>query len=195
MSENITVEFVDGTTVPGTDGQPAPYGMTKDNKPRGKPGPKPGLSRAPVKTRPTGPPPPGRKPGPPKSALRPDYRPGIMGLAQIPLGLAAGMGARSRTMLATAAAGTVYVPPMVDAINEIAQENQQVAAICEKITAIGPWGLFVGAAVPLVLQILVNHGVMPAGLGGTVPPETIIEIAAAQSPALTEISRLSAPAG
>lgn len=187
MTATIDVEIVNADpetpmTVPTGNGDPAPYGLTKDGKPRGKPGPRPGARAAPPKNRPAGPPPPGRKPGPAKASGRPDYRPGLMGLAQIPMGLLAGIGTRNRKFLADAATCTIYVPPVVEAVNEIAQENEQVAAICERITAIGPWGLVVGPLVVMTAQILVNHGVVPVGIAGTSDPEAIIAHAAGMSP-------------
>jgi hypothetical protein len=140
---------------PGRDPD-APYGRRPDGTPRGKPGPK--KSTGPTPTRPAAAAPP-KRPAAKKGTT--DYRPGINGLLQIaafPLALAG----KARPVFALdAAAIAIHGPNVAEALNAIAQERPEVAAALDRILSVGPYGLLIGAVIPLVAQLGHNHGKLP----------------------------------
>jgi hypothetical protein len=100
-----------------------------------------------------------------------DYRPGINGIFQaicIPLSL---------TAPADAIAVSHHGPNIAKALNELAHERPEVAAALEKILAVGPYGAVVAATIPLVVQLMHNHGAIPekiaSSMGAT--PKHVIE--------------------
>jgi hypothetical protein len=115
-----------------------------------------------------------------------DYRPGIMGLMQLPAGVLAFAGMNKPELAADAATITVYAPGIADALNELAKERPEVAAVLDRVLSVGPYGLVIAAVMPMVLQILANHGVLPAGLMGTVPKEAMLQHMAQQAAAQEE---------
>lgn len=155
MSEPINGTVVD---LPTADDPDAPYGRKADGTPRGKPGPKKatGPAAAAPPRRPGG----GAGPGRQKKPAT-DYRPGINGLLQIaafPLALAG----KARPVFALdAAALTIHGPNVAEALNAIAQERPEVAAVLDRILSVGPYGLLIGAVIPLIAQIGHNHGKLP----------------------------------
>lgn len=159
------------------DGTPkAPYGLKEDGTPKKLPG------------RPRNPFP--KAPAPKKASASkskaPDYTDGILGLFQIPamgLGLA---GAKNPVFAADAAAITAYAPGIAQALNQVAAEQPAVAAVLDRVLSVGPYGAVLAAALPLGLQLAANHGLIPAGLGGTVPKEAILAHAAEQAAQLQE---------
>lgn len=142
----------------------APWGRRADGTPRAKPGAKPGA-------KPAGP----RKaaaPGPRKAAgaaRKPagvDYRPALMGLGHLPVGIVS-MAAklirddRRRTAVQLDAITVkVHLPGVAEAVNDIAQENAKVANALDRIVSVGPYGAVIAAVAPILLQCLVNHGQM-----------------------------------
>jgi hypothetical protein len=153
------------TPEPATDTRDseAPYGRKPDGTPRGKPGPKK-TTGSPAGTRPAAAAPPRR---PAAKGKGTDYRPGINGLLQIaafPLAL----GGKVRPALALdAAAITIHGQNISEALNAIAQERPEVAAALDRILSVGPYGLLIGAVIPLVAQIGVNHGKIPDAVGAS----------------------------
>lgn len=119
-----------------------------------------------------------KKPGrPPKAAAEAtDYTAGILGLVQVaafPLGLLAPI---NPTFQLDAVTLIVHGPNVATALNAAAQENDQLAAILDKILAVGPWGALLGALMPLALQLAANHGLVPAGPSTmTLTPEQLAE--------------------
>jgi hypothetical protein len=145
-------------TAPAAD---APYGVRTDGTPRRKPGrpPKPGAARK-----------------PPARGRATDYRPGILGLAQVvafPLTVAG----RYRPPLALdGAAVATHAPDIAEALSVLAAERPEVAAALDRVLSAGPYGLLIGACVPLVAQIGVNHRRLPESVGvglGAVPREQL----------------------
>jgi hypothetical protein len=139
--------------------------VTNAGKPMKKRGPRKGT--APSPRRATAPRASTRKP-----ASGTDYRPGILGLFQlaaVPLAFKAP---------ADAAAVTHHAPPIADALNDLARERPEVAAVLEKVLSAGPYGALLAAVVPLGVQLLHNHDLMPesvaTGLGAT-PKRVILE--------------------
>lgn len=143
---------------------PAPYGRKADGTPKRKPGPARGGGR-----------PGGGAPGRPRPstarARATDYRPGILGMAQtvaLPLSFAAP---------ADAAAVMMHAQPIAEALNELAQERPEVAAMLEKILAVGPYGAVIAATVPLLVQLGHNHGIIPEPMAkqlGAVPKQKLL---------------------
>ena len=86
---------------------------------------------------------------------------GIVQMVAIPLAVA---GQKNVALQRDAAALTLYSPGLIEAINETAKTDERLAALLDKILAVGPYGLIFAAAMPLILQILVNHGAMPGAM-------------------------------
>ncbi len=155
----------------------APYGRRADGTPKKKPGPPAGTPRgtsAPRKAAPAAPR-PTRKAGPrakPSAAL-PDYREGVAGLLQIPAFILASAGRLNPVLEYDGIAVAVATPNIAEAVNALAQEEPRVAAVLDKILQVGPYGALLGALVPLVAQIAVNHKRLPAGTLGTQEPEAL----------------------
>lgn len=122
----------------------APYGRFKNGTPRKAPV---GSSKRTAKA--------------PSAAKRPtsitDYRPGLLGLAQL------GAMALSFKAPADAAAITYHAPPIAEALNDLAAERPEVAAVLDKILAAGPYGALIAAVLPLGLQLAHNHGLLGDG--------------------------------
>lgn len=98
----------------------------------------------------------------PKGAT--DYRPGLNGMLQMvcmPLVLA---GTAKPPLLADAAAITEYGPPIVEAVNDLAQEDPRLAAVLDRVLGIGPYGALLAAVLPLAAQLLANHKALPLAL-------------------------------
>jgi len=91
-----------------------------------------------------------------------DYRPGLYGIAQLS---AAALVAFSPL---DAAAITTHSPPLIEAIQVTAENEPGFASLLDKILSFGPWGLLVSASLPLIVQILHNHEVIPANIATTV---------------------------
>lgn len=103
---------------------------------------------------------------PPKTKT--DYRPGLEGLGQM------AAFALSFKSPPDAAAVLMHTPDIAAALNDLAQQKPEVAAVLDKILAAGPYGAILSAVVPLVVQVLVNHGKVGPGLMGTVSPEELL---------------------
>ncbi len=146
----------------------APYGRKADGTPKKKPGPSRG---APLGG-------PRRKtPTPPRQTTRKtsvDYSPGILGIAQalsLPLTM-------SRSTLPDAWAIQNAAPGIASALNQLAQDRPEVAAMLDRILAAGPYGALIAAVIPMLVQIAANHRLIPQNLAmqlGAVAPEDIIE--------------------
>lgn len=96
----------------------------------------------------------------------PDFRPGLNGMFQLaaaPLAFAQPLDA-----LAVAQHG----PNIAEALNDLAQERPEVAMVLQRILAVGPYGAVIAAVVPLVVQVLHNHDVLPAQAVQNVPGVT-----------------------
>lgn len=152
----------------------APYGRKADGTPKARPGRKPADGSAPRQTAPK----PGRKATTPRARVAaPDYRAGIAGVLQVPTAALA-MAGRFKPVLAyDAAAIAIHTPSIAEALNTLAQEEPRVAAVLDRVLAIGPYGAIVGVAVALTAQIAVNHKRLPAEAGaafGAVEPDTLM---------------------
>lgn len=69
-------------------------------------------------------------------------------------------------------------PGIARAVSDLAADYPQVAAVLDKIAAAGPLSDLIGATVPLVVQLLVNHGRVPLAVGeklGAADPKLIAQ--------------------
>lgn len=93
----------------------------------------------------------------------PDFRPGINGMFQ----LAAAPLAFAQPLDAMAVA--THGPNIAEALNDLAQERPEVAAVLQRIMSVGPYGAVIAAVLPLVMQILHNHDMVPEAAAEKVP--------------------------
>lgn len=155
-------------TAPAEPNDTAPYGRKSDGTPRRKPGPPKG----------TAPRAPRARSGPAPKRGATDYRPGIQGLFQavcIPLSFGAP---------ADAAAVATYAPGIAEALNDLAKERPEVAAVLEKILQVGPYGALIAAVVPLGVQLAHNHNLIPEQMAvqlGATPKRQILAQLRAQA--------------
>jgi hypothetical protein len=103
-----------------------------------------------------------------------DYRTPILGLFQLPAGVLALAGTTRPELAADAAAITIYAPGIAEALEKLAYERPEVAAVLDRVLQVGPYGVLIAATAPLLLQLLANHKVVPAGLLGTAKPEQLL---------------------
>lgn len=138
----------------------APYGRRADGTPKSKPGRKPGSEQPPTAAAA----PPrisagARKKTTAKGAV--DYRPGIAGVLQLVVTPLAIAGQRNEALAADAAALSIHAGPLIEAVNDLAQEQPAVASALDRLLAAGPYGALIGAVIPLAVQIMANHKVVP----------------------------------
>lgn len=160
-----------------------PYGRRADGTPRSKPGAKA-----------TGSPRLAAAPRPRKTAARPaakrnepDFRPGIMGLLQIPImGLSMiGRQTKNPALQADGMALAMHAPALAEALNETAKAQPAVGRALENIMKAGPYGAIIGAMVPLVMQLAANHKLMnPAPAMGIHDPADLVAANDAQLAAM-----------
>ena len=76
-------------------------------------------------------------------------------------------------LFADAGAVAMHVPNIAREIALLAETQEQVAALVDPLIKVGPYFGLVTAVLPLLLQVGVNHGRVPAGAMGTVPAVTL----------------------
>jgi hypothetical protein len=106
-----------------------------------------------------------------KSALNQNRLEGLLGLAQLGQGICLMTGLHADAM----AIGKLF-PPVAREIANIADDNESIAQPLDFIIKIGPYGALIAAAMPFVMQILANHGVVDAANAagqGIVPPAVL----------------------
>lgn len=169
-------------TIPTDVLQDAPVRLNRDGSVRRKPGPKPGQTRR-VRRAPA----PGQRPPSAASPNKPDYRPALLGLFQLPqlaLGLAAKFAkepAKDALLLDGMTVG-IHAPVVAEALNTTAQTEQGLARLLDKLSTVGPYSLVVMAILVPGAQILANHGVIaPNEQMGVMSREALIATAAAQA--------------
>lgn len=152
----------------------APFGRYPSGRAR-KSAPKPKRARAASSTRPAA------SSSSKRAPAKRDYGPGIRGLAQVvclPLAF---------TAPADAWAIDAATPGIADALNDLAAERPEVAAMLDRLLQAGPYGALIGAVVPLAVQLAHNHGLLPAAMAvkvGGHPKSDIIASLRAQADAL-----------
>jgi len=168
-------ELFPGAGKPDDD---APYGRKPDGTPYTR-RPRPGTQRAAKLGLVGG----GRKAAaPPRKRAaapkKPEYAKGINGvfqLAAFPLTFVAP---------ADAWAVTTHGPGIATALEELAHERPEIAAVLDKVLQAGPYGAIIAAVTPLVVQLLVNHGAVPESIGGALgahPKDEILKHLAAEA--------------
>jgi hypothetical protein len=98
----------------------------------------------------------GRKPAQPKV----DYRPGVIGLLQIPaftLGIVAKY-ANSPALALDSATITLHAPNVAEALQQTAEQQAWLADLLDKVLQVGPYGALLGALMPVAMQVAANHG-------------------------------------
>jgi hypothetical protein len=153
-----------GMTGPDED---APYGRLPDGTPRAKPGRKPGQKTGTGASRP-------RTRTTKTTPALTNYRDPLLGLFQIPAGALAIAGMQKPVFAADAAAITIHAPNIAEALDQLAQERPEIAAVLDRVLQVGPYGVLIAAVAPLALQVLTNHGVIPIGVMGTQHPQTLV---------------------
>lgn len=168
----------------------APYGRRDDGTPKAKPGRKPGTPNNTPRARATprvqaAPQPRPKAKGSSKRPPEPDYRPSILGWAQILIAPMMVAGARSDKWLATAAVTTEAAPAIADVLHDVAMEAPGFAALLEKGAALGPAGKAIAVAVPLAVQIFAIHGLIPTQVGEAMGARSVDDIVAPYRDATT----------
>lgn len=118
---------------------------------------------------------------------RPDPEPkpmnreqGVLGILQLPaFGLAVAASnipeGKTRTaLLADSATITEYGPGIAKGFAEAAANDPKLAAVLDKVIALGPYSAILVPVGQMMLQIAANHERVPAGTGGTVTAEQMI---------------------
>lgn len=57
-----------------------------------------------------------------------------------------------------AAALAIHGPTLIDAIDKTAQADPRFASVVDRLVIVGPYGMLVAASIPLVAQLVRNHG-------------------------------------
>lgn len=161
----------------------APYGRKSDGTPRRKPGPPPGTRTG--NAIPKSPRNPGasRKPAASRRSTGTDYRPGILGILQLPAFALGAAGQLNPALALDGAAISMHAPNIAEALNDLAADNPTVAAALDRILSAGPYGAIIGACLPLAFQIAANHKAIPDGMVrsvGALPAEDFAALLMAQ---------------
>lgn len=75
--------------------------------------------------------------------------------------------------LADASAVGIHGPNITKEIAKLADSDAMIARVIDPLIKVGPYTALVGAVLPLVAQIAVNHKMAPAGMLGTVSGELL----------------------
>lgn len=107
-----------------------------------------------------------------------DYTDGIAGLLQMPAMALGIVGAQTNNIALVADANVIahHTPAIAAGLNDLAQERPEVAAVLDRILKVGPYGAILGAVIPMAVQLLANHKVIPPGMGGTLSAEQVLGI-------------------
>jgi len=177
----------------------APYGFTSDGKVRAKPGRRPGQKTGTGKTASKATTaPPKKAAGPTRPAARKtqvDYRPALMNLSGQAISALAitGLIRNNMTALADAAALANGQVGLVEMLNTAADQHAFVGAIFDKVLKFGPYAEGGFSLAIMVGQVLVNHGVIPAGLmPGTQTPAALVDAFIARQMAESDTFRATA---
>ena len=113
-----------------------------------------------------------------KKSYGTDYTEGVTQLISMPAAILGVVGSQTNNipLVADAAVINHYAPKVAEAVNDLAQERPEVAAVLDRVLKAGPYAALMGAIVPMAIQILANHKVIPAGIAGTMTAEQVIGI-------------------
>lgn len=111
-----------------------------------------------------------------KKSVGTDYTKGVTELLSMPAAILGVVGSQTNNipLVADAAVINAYAPKIGEAVNDLAQERPEVAAVLDKVLKAGPYAALMGAVVPMAIQILANHKVIPAGIAGTLTAEQVL---------------------
>lgn len=97
----------------------------------------------------------------------PSYEEGLQSLFQMTaFGLFIAAGDSNKPIMADSKAVAEHGPGIASALNQLAMEKPEVAAVLDKILAVGPYSLVIASVAPLVMQIAANHGVPIPNVAG-----------------------------
>jgi hypothetical protein len=115
-----------------------------------------------------------------KKSYGTDYTEGVTQLISMPAAILGVVGSQTNNipLVADAAVINHYAPKVAEAVNDLAQERPEVAAVLERVLKAGPYAALMGAVVPMAIQILANHKILPPGMGGTMTAEQVLGIPA-----------------
>ncbi len=163
MSENTSTDYTaPPETRPFEPAYPgatpeAPYGFFDDGRPRKRRPRAPGTTRQ-------------------RSTKRDstNYTESITALFQIPAFSLTLAGRNNPVYLADAAALMIHGPNVANALNQLAQERPEVAAMLDKVLQVGPYGVLLAAVTPMIVQIMTNHKMVPIGIMGARHPDLLV---------------------
>jgi hypothetical protein len=187
LNPDLNPEFNDGAEA-GADPD-APWGRKADGSPRAKPGRPAGTPDSTPRTRTTQrrvrvAAAPQRRSAPKAKAKQagPDYRPGIVGILQLVAAPLAVAGIKNPAFAVDAATIHVHAAPLADAMQETAEQVPQFAAVLDKILTVGPYGALLAAVMPLAVQVMANHGVLPPEVSKAMGAQSPEELMAQMQP-------------
>lgn len=107
-----------------------------------------------------------------------DYTEGVTQLFAMPAAMLGVIGSQTNNLPLVADAAVInhYAPQVASAVNDLAQERPEVAAVLDRVLKAGPYAALIGAVVPMAIQILANHKVVPAGIAGSMTAEQVLGI-------------------
>lgn len=111
-----------------------------------------------------------------KKSFGTDYTEGVAELLTMPAAVLAVVGSQTNNIPLVADAAVIehYAPRIATAVNGLAQERAEVAAVLDRVLKAGPYAALIGAVVPMAIQIMANHKILPAGMGGTMTAEQVL---------------------
>lgn len=113
-----------------------------------------------------------------KKSYGTDYTEGVTQLLTMPAAILGIVGSQTNNipMVADAKVVSDYAPHIATAVNDLAQERPEVAAVLDRVLKAGPYAALMGAVVPMAMQILANHNILKPGMGGTMTAEQVLGI-------------------
>jgi len=117
-----------------------------------------------------------------KKSYGTDYTEGVADLLSMPAAVLGVVGSQTNNIPLVADAAVIehYAPKIATAVNDLAQEKPEVAAVLDRVLKAGPYAALIGAVVPMAIQILANHKILPAGIGGTLTAEQVLGMPTAE---------------
>lgn len=104
------------------------------------------------------------------SAQHRRYEEGVQGLFQIPAMALAFVSPVDGFCVAH------HTPPISKAVADLAVDRPEVAAALDRVLAVGPYGALIGAILPLAVQLMHNHDMVPESMAkamGATPKKDI----------------------
>ena len=94
-----------------------------------------------------------------KKSYGTDYTEGVTELLTMPAAVLAVVGSQTNNIPLVADAAVVehYAPRIATAVNGLAQERAEVAAVLDRVLKAGPYAALIGAVVPMAIQFLAIH--------------------------------------